>query len=102
MNFFFSIEQLIAIFFVITIVNAQIRPILQARDRDAVILKQVYEPNPDGSYVYRWKFKIKENKVFVIIMKEIDSSSYETSNGIAADQQGFVKNRGTNLEAQVT
>lgn len=35
-------------------------------------------------------------------MKEIDSSSYETSNGIAADQQGFVKNRGTNLEAQVT
>lgn len=27
--------------------------------------------------------------------------SYETSNGIAADQQGFLKNRGTNLEAQV-
>lgn len=27
--------------------------------------------------------------------------SYETSNGIAADQQGFLKNRGTNVEAQV-
>lgn len=27
--------------------------------------------------------------------------SYETSNGIAADQQGYLKNRGTNLEAQV-
>lgn len=27
--------------------------------------------------------------------------SYETSNGIAADQTGYLKNRGTNLEAQV-
>lgn len=29
------------------------------------------------------------------------SSSYETTNGIRADQQGFLKNPGTNLEAQV-
>lgn len=27
--------------------------------------------------------------------------SYETSNGIAADQTGYLKNRGTNIEAQV-
>lgn len=60
--------------------SAQIRPIISSRDRDAVILKQIYEPNPDGSYVY----------------------GYETSNGIAADQQGYLKNRGTNLEAQVS
>ncbi|XP_031622288.1 endocuticle structural glycoprotein SgAbd-2-like [Contarinia nasturtii] len=70
---------ILAIFAVITIANAQIRPLLQTRDRDAIILKQIYEPNPDGSYVY----------------------SYETSNGIAADQTGYLKNRGTNLEAQV-
>ncbi|XP_055320729.1 endocuticle structural glycoprotein SgAbd-2-like [Sitodiplosis mosellana] len=70
---------ILAIFAVITLANAQIRPILQSRDRDAIILKQIYEPNPDGSYVY----------------------SYETSNGIAADQTGYLKNRGTNLEAQV-
>lgn len=49
-------SQVFAIFFLITIVNAQIRPILQSRDRDAVILKQIYEPNPDGSYVYRYTF----------------------------------------------
>lgn len=40
-------------FVVITFVNAQLRPIITSRDRDAVILKQIYEPNPDGSYVYR-------------------------------------------------
>lgn len=68
-----------AIIAVITFANAQIRPILRTRDGDALILKQIYEPNPDGSYVY----------------------SYETSNGIAADQTGYLKNRGTNLEAQV-
>lgn len=63
----------------ISLVNAQTRPLITTRDRDAVILKQVYDLNPDGSYVY----------------------SYETSNGIAADQQGYLKNRGTQLEAQV-
>lgn len=46
--------QVIAIFVVITFVNAQLRPIISTRDRDAVILKQIYEPNPDGSYIYRW------------------------------------------------
>lgn len=72
---------MLAIFVVISLVNAQIRPITysSSRDRDAVILKQVYDLNPDGSYVY----------------------SYETSNGIAADQQGYLKNRGSQLEAQV-
>lgn len=70
---------MLAIFVVISLVNAQIRPIISTRDRDAVILKQVYDLNPDGSYVY----------------------SYETSNGIAADQQGYLKNRGSQLEAQV-
>lgn len=70
---------MLAIFVVISLVNAQIRPIISSRDRDAVILKQVYDLNPDGSYVY----------------------SYETSNGIAADQQGYLKNRGSQLEAQV-
>ncbi|XP_055595039.1 cuticle protein CP14.6-like [Uranotaenia lowii] len=45
----------------------------------AVILNQVYEPNPDGSYIY----------------------SYETSNGIRAEQRGFLKNPGTPGEAQV-
>lgn len=29
------------------------------------------------------------------------SCSYETSNGIRAEEQGFIKNPGTNLEAQV-
>ncbi|KAG4077087.1 hypothetical protein HA402_016074 [Bradysia odoriphaga] len=70
----------LVILVVISIANAQIRPIgVSSRDRDAVILKQVYEPNPDGSYVY----------------------SYETSNGIRADQQGYLKNPGSQVEAQV-
>lgn len=71
--------QAFVLFAILSIVNAQIRPLISNRDRDAVILKQIYEPNPDGSYVY----------------------SYETSNGIAAQQQGFLKNPGTNVEAQV-
>lgn len=70
---------MLAIFVVISLVNAQIRPLITTRDRDAVILKNVYDLNPDGSYVY----------------------SYETSNGITADQQGYLKNRGSQLEAQV-
>lgn len=49
-----SLDKVLAIFVVIAFANAQIRPILQTRDRDAIILKQIYEPNPDGSYVYRW------------------------------------------------
>lgn len=72
-------HQVLAIFVVISLVNAQIRPLITTRDRDAVILKQIYDLNPDGSYLY----------------------SYETSNGIAADQQGYLKNRGSQLEAQV-
>lgn len=35
-------------------VSAQIRPLaISTRDRDAIILKQAYEPNPDGSYIYK-------------------------------------------------
>uniref|UniRef100_A0A182UKD5 Uncharacterized protein n=1 Tax=Anopheles melas TaxID=34690 RepID=A0A182UKD5_9DIPT len=68
--------------------SAQIRPlpiplrnpgVYGGPEASAVILNQVYEPNPDGSYVY----------------------SYETSNGIRADQRGFLKNPGTPGEAQV-
>lgn len=50
----FEFNQVFAIFAVIAFANAQIRPILRTRDGDAVILKQIYEPNPDGSYVYRY------------------------------------------------
>uniref|UniRef100_A0A336MF64 CSON014037 protein n=1 Tax=Culicoides sonorensis TaxID=179676 RepID=A0A336MF64_CULSO len=49
------------------------------REANAVILKQNYDLNPDGSYIY----------------------NYETSNGIRADQQGYLKAPGTPLEAQV-
>lgn len=70
--------------------SAQIRPIppipgalrpapFGGPEAGAVILNQVYEPNPDGSYIY----------------------SYETSNGIRAEQRGFLKNPGTPGEAQV-
>lgn len=52
--YFHCFHQILAIFAVIAFANAQIRPILRTRDGDAVILKQIYEPNPDGSYVYRW------------------------------------------------
>lgn len=74
---------------VIGVAAAQIRPLapLPLRnpavyanpEANAVILNQVYEPNPDGSYIY----------------------SYETSNGIRAEQRGFLKNPGTPGEAQV-
>uniref|UniRef100_A0A182QKG5 Uncharacterized protein n=1 Tax=Anopheles farauti TaxID=69004 RepID=A0A182QKG5_9DIPT len=68
--------------------SAQIRPlpiplrnqaVYGGPEASAVILNQVYEPNPDGSYIY----------------------SYETSNGIRAEQRGFLKNPGTPGEAQV-
>lgn len=39
----------------------------------------------------------RNNKLFC----EINPSSYETTNGIRAEQQGFLKNPGTQLEAQV-
>lgn len=51
-----------AIFFVCAVIllvtsrtSAQLRGIVPvvSRDRDAVALKNVYEPNSDGSYVYR-------------------------------------------------
>ncbi|CRK99890.1 CLUMA_CG013193, isoform A [Clunio marinus] len=49
-------------------------------EKDAVILKQVFDLNPvDNSYV----------------------SSYETSNGIRVDEQGYLKNAGSQAEAQV-
>ncbi|XP_017838539.1 LOW QUALITY PROTEIN: cuticle protein CP14.6 [Drosophila busckii] len=48
-------------------------------DANAVILKQNFDLNPDGSYQY----------------------NYETSNGIRADEAGYLKNPGSQLEAQV-
>ncbi|XP_052870123.1 endocuticle structural glycoprotein SgAbd-2-like [Anopheles cruzii] len=83
--------KFIAVFAALIVVtSAQIRPLpLPLRnpgvyggggpEASAVILNQVYEPNPDGSYIY----------------------SYETSNGIRAEQRGFLKNPGTPGEAQV-
>ncbi|TMW39984.1 hypothetical protein DOY81_014936, partial [Sarcophaga bullata] len=47
-------------------------------DANAVILKQDFNLNPDGSYNY----------------------NYETSNGIRADEAGYLKNAGPQLEAQ--
>jgi hypothetical protein len=46
------------LFAVVAVASAQIRnvaPLLAARsaDANAYIVKDVYEPNPDGSYVYR-------------------------------------------------
>lgn len=44
---------MILLFAIFAITSAQIRPIgVQTRDRDAIILKQNYDLNPDGSYVY--------------------------------------------------
>ncbi|CAO1310044.1 unnamed protein product [Diamesa serratosioi] len=69
----------------VTLASAQLRSYNQASnsrdfEKDAVILNQVFDMNPaDNSYV----------------------SSYETSNGIRADEQGYLKNPGTNAEAQV-
>ncbi|XP_058061285.1 cuticle protein CP14.6-like [Anopheles bellator] len=83
--------KFIAVFAVLIVVtSAQIRPLsIPLRnpgvypgggpEASAVILNQVYEPNPDGSYIY----------------------SYETSNGIRAEQRGYLKNPGTPGEAQV-
>ncbi|XP_055387470.1 endocuticle structural glycoprotein SgAbd-2-like [Condylostylus longicornis] len=60
--------------------SGQIRPLIRtSADRDAVILRQNFDLNPDGSYVY----------------------GYETSNGIRADESGYLKNPNTNIEAQV-
>lgn len=75
---------------------------MSSRDRDAVILKQVYEPNPDGSYVYRYILQLLYLVVSILIVVIlIRLFSYETSNGIRADQQGYLKNPGTQIEAQV-
>lgn len=91
--------------------SAQLRGIVPvaSRDRDAVALKHVYEPNSDGSYVYRsvivntWIQVNPNNKLITMFLKSNtpSTSSYETTNGIRADQQGFLKNPGTQLEAQV-
>uniref|UniRef100_A0A1B0D480 Cuticular protein n=1 Tax=Phlebotomus papatasi TaxID=29031 RepID=A0A1B0D480_PHLPP len=61
------VVMIIGLLAIASIASAQIRGIVPSRDANAVILKHIYEPNPDGSYVY----------------------SYETSNGIRADQQGY-------------
>ncbi|XP_067631803.1 endocuticle structural glycoprotein SgAbd-2 [Eurosta solidaginis] len=54
-------------------------PAARGFEANAVILKQGFDLNPDGSYAY----------------------NYETSNGIRADEAGYLKNPGTQLEAQV-
>lgn len=71
------------------------------RDGQAVALKHVYDKNPDGSYVYRYSGNRALEVLVEMNDKEIWNFSYETTNGIRADQQGFLKNPGTNLEAQV-
>lgn len=44
---------MILLFAIFAITSAQIRPLaISTRDRDAIILKQNYDLNPDGSYVY--------------------------------------------------
>ncbi|XP_070494994.1 cuticle protein CP14.6-like [Chironomus tepperi] len=72
---------LIVLSIAVACASAQFRPVPASNfEKDAIILKQVYDLNPvDNSYV----------------------SSYETSNGIRADEQGYLKNPGTNVEAQV-
>lgn len=97
--------QLIVAFAAIVVVSAQIRPALvSSRDRDAVILKQTYEPNPDGSYVYKW-VRITNaqtpKRMGLSCAGFLFCFSYETSNGIRADQQGYLKNPGSQVEAQV-
>jgi len=56
-----------------------IPPAARGFEANAVILKQNFDLNPDGSYNY----------------------NYETSNGIRADEAGYLKNPGTQVEAQV-
>lgn len=47
-------HQLVVVLAAVAVASAQIRPsLVSSRDRDAVILKQTYEPNPDGSYIYK-------------------------------------------------
>ncbi|KAH8407506.1 hypothetical protein KR222_004372 [Zaprionus bogoriensis] len=55
------------------------QPRSNSYDANAVILKQNFDLNPDGSYQY----------------------NYETSNGIRADEAGYLKNPGSQVEAQV-
>ncbi|XP_068146824.1 cuticle protein CP14.6 [Drosophila tropicalis] len=55
------------------------QPRYNSADANAVILKQNFDLNPDGSYQH----------------------NYETSNGIRADESGYLKNPGTQVEAQV-
>lgn len=53
----FVIIQIIVLVTIATIASAQLRGIVPVsnRDRDAVVLNHVYEPNPlDGSYVYKY------------------------------------------------
>lgn len=54
--------------------------VVAARPQEVIpILRQEQEVNFDGSYKY----------------------SYETGNGIIAEEQGYLKNPGSNAEAQV-
>lgn len=44
---------MILLFAIFAVTSAQIRQVgVASRDRDAIILKQNYDLNPDGSYVY--------------------------------------------------
>lgn len=52
----YNLQQITVILVVISIVNGQLRPlplVVSSRDRDAIILKQNYDLNPDGSYIYK-------------------------------------------------
>lgn len=55
------------------------RPVVVSPGDQIPILRQEQEVNFDGSYKY----------------------SYETGNGITAEEQGFLKNPGSQAEAQV-
>lgn len=69
--------------------------------RNVPIISLAYEPNPDGSYIYKWvccvwSCQFRLIKLFFVIF------SYETGNGIAAQQRGYLKNAGNpQAEAQV-
>ncbi|XP_046391983.1 endocuticle structural glycoprotein SgAbd-2-like [Ischnura elegans] len=72
----------VAVFFVLFAAMVHGKPQYSAyvgREYLAPILSYTNEHNYDGSYAY----------------------SYQTGNGIAANERGFLKNPGTTLEAQV-
>ena len=62
--YFFTMEKVTALIVAICagVASAQLRggvPIRTNYERDAVILKQNYDLNPDGSYAYKWVYHNK-------------------------------------------